>query len=87
MASSIESRIVALLDASYIERIPELLEKYFEENTKPINWTFVDEFGQPILLRIVETGTVDVVTAILKHVPDTAVQETKYVLFYCFHPT
>lgn len=84
MALSIEARIIAMLDSDHTERIPGLLTSHTKETEEPIKWASVDEFGQPILLRIVEVGDVDLIEEILKHVSDTEVQEIKYELFFVY---
>lgn len=75
-----------MLDSEHTDRIPGLLTSYSEETKEPIKWASVDEFGQPILLRIVEVGDVELIEEVLKHVSDIEVQEIKYEYQSCFLP-
>jgi len=78
MSLSIESKIIAMLNGEHGERIPSLVEQHIKVSKEPVNWAFCDEFSQPILLRIIETLTSDLVDLILAHVEAHVIQNLKY---------
>lgn len=80
MTSPIEARLSAYVERGLAERIPAAVEAHMEaEGAAPVDWARIDEFGQALLLRIVEDGNVDVITAILKHVDASQLANITFV--------
>jgi ankyrin repeat protein len=75
MSLSIESRIIAMLDSDHTDRIPGILTAHFKNSQESIKWSTIDEFGQPILLRIIETSDAKTLAAVLEHVSEVELQE------------
>lgn len=79
MSVPIEAKIIALVDADHSRRVPALVEDFLSIEGNTVQWDHVDDFGQPLLLRLVETLTASELEAILKQVDAAIVPTILYV--------
>lgn len=77
MALSIEAKLLALVDSDHADRVPTVLSDHLKADGNAVQWDFVDEFGLPLLLRLVETATTETMDLILKHAGPTVVQSVR----------
>lgn len=80
MALSIEAKLLALVDSDHADRVLAVLEDYYKVDGNKVDWAFVDEFGQPLLLRLVETATTQTMALIIKLAGPEMLQTVKYDL-------
>lgn len=81
MSLPIQAKLLALVDSDHADRVSGVLETFFEADPNAtVDWAFVDEFGQPLLLRLVETATSQTMALIIKHAGPELLQTIKYDL-------
>lgn len=70
---------MAFVEADLLERVAPALKAHFESKDALVQWKRKDEFGQPLLLRLVETGDEQIIDLIIKHVASADVASVVYV--------
>ena len=76
MSVPIEKEILAYIEVGKIHRIAGIIEKHKEAAN--IAWGAMDEFGQPLALRIIETGDMDAISIVLKNISNEAFVNLRY---------
>ena len=78
----IEQKIIAIIEADAFERLPALVSAHLKQDKAPaIQWGTKDEFGQPILFRIIESADFDVVSDLLEHIEGANLAVLRFATF------
>lgn len=79
MSLPIETKIITLIDSDHGDRVPAVLNDFFKTESNTVKWGFVDEFGQPLLLRLIETASSETMDIVLRHINASELLEIKCV--------
>jgi hypothetical protein len=85
MNLSIESKIIAIVEADALDRLPALVLSHAKQDgAAAIRWATKDEFGQPILFRILESGDFDVISELLPLIEGSVFETLRFATFSPF---
>lgn len=86
MEVTVEKRILAYIEAGKPEKIVEIISKHIETHPdQNIGWSNEDDFGQPLIFRIIETCDSEIVQAVMNNVDQAQIGQLRLVSLFHRH--